>query len=217
MTIQLADRLVIKPEGLLKNVLVEVDKLIFPADFYVINMENDQSNTSSEILLSRPFLITANTKIEVRSGLLTMEFDGEIVKFDVYKPMEHPYSMSYVNCVNTFEPSVDEHDSSNKFYRNLNVETVKAREMDIASNVDSRSSCKELTENLNSMHFQSKKFSSISQVPNLEIKLPPDKLINKDDVLLENTKDLHDQKIPQKEVLSWTERKKWREYFSQCL
>ncbi|KAL4312393.1 hypothetical protein GQ457_01G017260 [Hibiscus cannabinus] len=215
--IQLADRSVINPEGLLENVLVEVDKLIFPADFYIINMENDQSNTSSDILLGRPFLSTANTEIEVRSGLLTMEFDGEKVKFDVYKPMEHPSSMPNVNCVNTFEPSVDKHDSSDKLYRNLNVETVKEREMDITSNVDSRPSCKELSENLNFMLCQSKKFSSISQVPNLDIKLSPDKLFNKDDILPENTKDLHDHKVSQKEVLSWTKRKKWREYFSQCL
>ncbi|KAK8636607.1 hypothetical protein V6N13_124349 [Hibiscus sabdariffa] len=168
VTIQLADRSIINPEGLLENVLVEVDKLIFPTDFYVINMENDQSNTSSKILLGCPFLSTENTEIEVRSGLLTMEFDGEIVKFDFYKAMEHPYSMPNVSCVNTFKPFVDEydkHDFSDKLYRNLNVETVKAREMDIASNVDSRSSCKELSENLNLMLSQSKNFSSILQVP----------------------------------------------------
>ncbi|KAK8685464.1 hypothetical protein V6N13_041465 [Hibiscus sabdariffa] len=63
VTIQLVDRSVINSEGLLENVLVEVDKLIFPADFYVINMENDQSNTSSEVLLGHPFLSTANTRI----------------------------------------------------------------------------------------------------------------------------------------------------------
>ncbi|KAL4334961.1 hypothetical protein GQ457_07G011140 [Hibiscus cannabinus] len=156
VTLQLADRSVINLEGLLENVLLEVDELIFPADFYVINMENDQSNTSSEILLRCPFLSTTNANIEVRSGLLTMEFDGEIVKFDVYMSMEHPYSMPSVNCVNTFEPSIDEHSSSDKFYRNLNVETVKASEMDIASNVDSRSACKEISENLNFMFFNPK-------------------------------------------------------------
>ncbi|KAL4325493.1 hypothetical protein GQ457_11G029270 [Hibiscus cannabinus] len=124
-------------------------------------MENDQSNTSSEILLGRLFISTTNTKIEVRSGLLTMEFDDEIVKFDVYKVMEHIYSMPNVNCANTFEPSVneyDKHDSFDKFYRNLNVETVKAREMDTASNVDSRSSCKELSEKLNFMLFNLKNY-----------------------------------------------------------
>ncbi|KAL4332239.1 hypothetical protein GQ457_07G001400 [Hibiscus cannabinus] len=74
VTIQLADRSVIYPEGLLENVLVEVEDLIFPADFYVIKMEQDRPNTSSEILLGRPFFLgTANTKIEVRSGLLSMD------------------------------------------------------------------------------------------------------------------------------------------------
>ncbi|KAG8478028.1 hypothetical protein CXB51_027835 [Gossypium anomalum] len=65
VTIQLADRSIIYPEGVLENILVKVNELIFPADFYVIDMENDRSNTSSEILLGRPFLSTANTKIDV--------------------------------------------------------------------------------------------------------------------------------------------------------
>ncbi|KAK8676299.1 hypothetical protein V6N13_034350 [Hibiscus sabdariffa] len=87
VTIQLADRSIIYPEGVLENVLVKVNELIFPADFYVIDMENDRSNSSPKILLGPPFLSTANIKIEVRSGLLTMEFDGEDVKFNVYKAM----------------------------------------------------------------------------------------------------------------------------------
>ncbi|KAK9017028.1 hypothetical protein V6N11_079515 [Hibiscus sabdariffa] len=51
-------------EGVLENVLVKVNELIFPVDFYVIDMENDRTNTSPEILLGRPFLGTADTKIE---------------------------------------------------------------------------------------------------------------------------------------------------------
>ncbi|GMJ01879.1 hypothetical protein HRI_003857100 [Hibiscus trionum] len=76
VTVQLADRSIIYPEGVLENVLVHVKNLIFPADFYIIDMENDRSNNRSEILLGRPFLSTAHTKIDVRDGILTMEFDG---------------------------------------------------------------------------------------------------------------------------------------------
>ncbi|KAK8997292.1 hypothetical protein V6N11_020774 [Hibiscus sabdariffa] len=108
VTVQLADRSVIYPEGVLENVLVKVSELIFPADFYVIDMEDDHSHSSPEILLGRPFLSTANTKIEVRSGVLTMEFDGEIAKFNVYKAMRHPENIQNVNFVAIFEPAVDE-------------------------------------------------------------------------------------------------------------
>ncbi|XP_040964562.1 uncharacterized protein [Gossypium hirsutum] len=70
--IQLADRSVVYPEGLLEDVLVKVNELVFPVDFYIINMEDDNSTNSSDILLGRPFLSTASAKIDIRSGTLTM-------------------------------------------------------------------------------------------------------------------------------------------------
>ncbi|XP_040948630.1 uncharacterized protein [Gossypium hirsutum] len=88
--IQLADRSVEHPEGVLEDVLVKVNELIFLADFYVIKMEEDSTPGSSDLLLGRPFLSTASTKIDVRSGTLTMDFDGEIVKFNVYDAISHP-------------------------------------------------------------------------------------------------------------------------------
>ncbi|XP_052483050.1 uncharacterized protein LOC128036182 [Gossypium raimondii] len=91
--IQLADRSVVYPEGLLEDVLVKVNELVFPVDIYIINMEDDNSTKLSDILLGRPFLSTASAKIDVRSGTLTMEFDGEIVKFNVYEAMSHPKSL----------------------------------------------------------------------------------------------------------------------------
>ncbi|XP_017622191.1 uncharacterized protein LOC108466378 [Gossypium arboreum] len=57
--IQLADRSVVHPEGVLEDVLVKVNELIFFADFYIIDMQDDNSANLSEILLGRPFLSTA--------------------------------------------------------------------------------------------------------------------------------------------------------------
>ncbi|KAK8511906.1 hypothetical protein V6N12_074596 [Hibiscus sabdariffa] len=104
VTVQLADRSVIHPEGVLENVLVKVNELIFPADFYVIDMENDRTNSSPEILLGRPFLSTSHTKIDANSGILTMEFDGEVVKFDVYKAMKYPNRVESINFVGVIKP-----------------------------------------------------------------------------------------------------------------
>ncbi|KAK8990900.1 hypothetical protein V6N11_028856 [Hibiscus sabdariffa] len=89
VTVQLADRSVIHPEGVLENVLVKVNELIFPADFYVIDMENDRMNTSPEILLGRPFLSTSHTKIDANSGILTIEFDGEAPKIELKQLPDH--------------------------------------------------------------------------------------------------------------------------------
>ncbi|XP_068307416.1 uncharacterized protein [Pyrus communis] len=57
--------------------VVKVNHLIFPADFYVLEMEESNHAPSLPILLGRPFMKTARTKIDVFNGTLTMEFDGE--------------------------------------------------------------------------------------------------------------------------------------------
>ncbi|CAN6576796.1 unnamed protein product [Malus baccata var. baccata] len=57
--------------------VVKVNHLIFPADFYVLEMDESDHAPSLPILLGRPFMKTARTKIDVFNGTLTMEFDGE--------------------------------------------------------------------------------------------------------------------------------------------
>lgn len=42
--IQLADRSIIYPQSVLKDVLVQVDGLVFSADFYIIGMKEDKVN-----------------------------------------------------------------------------------------------------------------------------------------------------------------------------
>ncbi|CAN6562539.1 unnamed protein product [Malus baccata var. baccata] len=70
--------------------VVQVDNLIFPADFYVLEMENSPNVTPLPILLGRPFMKTARTKIDVFKGTLTMEFDGEIINFKISEAMKFP-------------------------------------------------------------------------------------------------------------------------------
>ncbi|CAN6715724.1 unnamed protein product [Malus baccata var. baccata] len=88
--IQLADRSNAYPKGVLEDVLVQVNHLIFPADFYVLDMEDSVHSTSLPILLGRPFMKTARTKIDVYKGTLTMEFDGEVINFNISKTMRYP-------------------------------------------------------------------------------------------------------------------------------
>lgn len=57
---------------------MQVNKLVFHADLYVLDMDNDSSLIPAPILLGRPFLSTSQTKIDVHGGTLTMEFDGRI-------------------------------------------------------------------------------------------------------------------------------------------
>lgn len=69
--LQLADRSSIYPDGVLEDVLVQVNELVFPADFYVMNMGDVCHDIP--ILLCKPFLKPASTKIDVHGGALTLE------------------------------------------------------------------------------------------------------------------------------------------------
>lgn len=110
--IQLAYRSVVYPEGVLEDVLTQVDNLIFSADVYVLHMEDDKLSNSSDLLLGRSFHSTTKIKIYIHDGTLTMEFDGEVMKFNIYDAMIYLSDVSYVY-------SVDVIDSTNKKCFNL--------------------------------------------------------------------------------------------------
>ena len=80
VVIQLADRSNIYLRGVVEDVLVQVNELVFPADFYIIDMEDVAFCNPTPILLGRPFLKTARAMINVHDGILTMELDGVAVK-----------------------------------------------------------------------------------------------------------------------------------------
>ncbi|XP_073153124.1 uncharacterized protein [Henckelia pumila] len=99
IVIQMADRSTIFPRGLLEDVLVQVGELVFPADFYILDMNKNELN--SPILLGRPFLKTSKSVIDVDNGTLTMEFDGKIAKFNIFDALKNSVCESVVNILAT--------------------------------------------------------------------------------------------------------------------
>ena len=63
--IQLTDSSNTYPRGVIEDVLVRINELVFSLDFYVIDMEDEMSSNPTPILLGRPFLKTTRTKIDV--------------------------------------------------------------------------------------------------------------------------------------------------------
>ena len=92
--------------GVVEEVLVNVGDLTFPTDFYILTMEND--NGSVPILLGRHFLKTACTKINVETGLLTMEFEGNKIKFIIYDAMKQPSDNQSVYAIDVIENIVQD-------------------------------------------------------------------------------------------------------------
>nr|KAJ0208559.1 hypothetical protein LSAT_V11C500241780 [Lactuca sativa] len=99
MTIHLADKTVTHPRGICEDLLIKVDKLVFPADFMVLYTEEDHE---VPIILGRPFLNTACAIVDVRESKLTLrvgddlqftfpleeEFDGQIDLMESEKLLE---------------------------------------------------------------------------------------------------------------------------------
>jgi hypothetical protein len=64
MCVQLADSTIWYPEGIVKNLLVQVEDSFILADFVVLDMEGDLGIL---LILGRPFLRDAKAKIDVRA------------------------------------------------------------------------------------------------------------------------------------------------------
>ncbi|CAN6542267.1 unnamed protein product [Malus baccata var. baccata] len=124
VVIQLADRSNRYPKGLLEDVLVQVNELIFPADFFVLEMEHDSMLTALPLILRRPFLRTARTKIDVYDGTLTMEIDGENVKFRIFNAIRYPSDLESCLSINVFDYFV--HDCFNEGVGEDNLENASA-------------------------------------------------------------------------------------------
>ncbi|KAM1578705.1 hypothetical protein ACFX1Z_040231 [Malus domestica] len=101
--IQLADRSNAYPKGVLEDVLVQVDHLIFPADFYVLDMEDSTHSPPSPLLLGRPFMKTAQTKIDVAKGAVTMAFGGDMINFKVSESVENTNDVCSCCAINVIE------------------------------------------------------------------------------------------------------------------
>lgn len=103
MIIQLADRSNAYPRGVVEDVLVKVNELVFPVDFYILDMEDKSVPCSTPVLLWRPFLKTARTKIDVHEGTLTMEFDGELNRFNIFEAMRYPSDVQSIYAIDVVD------------------------------------------------------------------------------------------------------------------
>ncbi|XP_073019377.1 uncharacterized protein [Primulina eburnea] len=91
ISLQLAVRSIKYPRGAIEDVLVQVDKFIFPVDFVVLDMEEDRE---IPLILGRPFLATGKALIDVQKGELVLRFYEESVIFNVFQSIKYPNDTS---------------------------------------------------------------------------------------------------------------------------
>ncbi|XP_073119742.1 uncharacterized protein [Henckelia pumila] len=85
MSFQLADRSLKYPRGIIEDVLVKVDKFIFPVDFVVLDMEED---LDMPLIMGRPFLETGKALIDVQKRELLLRVGEEKISFDVFNALK---------------------------------------------------------------------------------------------------------------------------------
>ncbi|GKD66604.1 retrovirus-related pol polyprotein from transposon 17.6 [Tanacetum coccineum] len=88
ISIQLADRSIKYPIGVCKNLLVKINKFIFPVDFVVLVTDEDEL---VPIIFGRSFLATARAVIDVHEGKLSLRVRKETVTFNIGKLMKSAY------------------------------------------------------------------------------------------------------------------------------
>ncbi|GJZ63368.1 reverse transcriptase domain-containing protein [Tanacetum coccineum] len=89
MSVRLADRSFQYPVGIAKNMLVEVGKFTFPADFVILEMEED---SKVPLILGRPFIHTTDAVIRVKQKQLNLGVGTERMIFNIDYAMKHSNS-----------------------------------------------------------------------------------------------------------------------------
>ncbi|GJU61851.1 phospholipase-like protein [Tanacetum coccineum] len=115
MLVEMADMTKRVPIGIVENILVKIDKFLFPSDFMVIDMLNLRNET---MILRRPFLATIHAEIDVFNKEISLGIGDDMVIFDMDKKIHNfttPVGKVYmVNSIHNDESSTSSNAPSNK-------------------------------------------------------------------------------------------------------
>ncbi|XP_022875771.1 uncharacterized protein LOC111394247 [Olea europaea var. sylvestris] len=82
VSLQLADRSIKHPRGICEDILVKVDKFIFPANFIILDMEEDRGVS---FILGGPFLAMGRALIDVQKCQLILRLNEEEPTINIFR------------------------------------------------------------------------------------------------------------------------------------
>nr|GEW13407.1 DNA-directed DNA polymerase [Tanacetum cinerariifolium] len=108
MTLELADRLISHPVGVVEDVFVKVGAFHFLADFVVVDFDADPR---VPLILERSFLKTGRALIDVYEGELTLRVDKESVTFNLDQTLRYSanYDAMSVNRIDLIDVACEEY------------------------------------------------------------------------------------------------------------
>jgi len=90
VTLLLASSFVKVPRAIVEDVLVQVDKFIYPVDFIVLDTQPVEACNSFPVILGRPFLATSNALINCRNGLMKLSFGNMTLEMNIFNICKQP-------------------------------------------------------------------------------------------------------------------------------
>ncbi|XP_070005540.1 uncharacterized protein [Nicotiana sylvestris] len=109
MLLQLVDRTVKRPSRILDDVLVQVGKFVFPADFVILDCQVDKE---IPIILGRPFLTTRRALIGCETGELKIILNNEEITFNVQKSIRRPSEFANYSLIDVVDVILEEEDET---------------------------------------------------------------------------------------------------------
>ncbi|GJW14646.1 ribonuclease H-like domain-containing protein [Tanacetum coccineum] len=121
MLIEVADMTKKAPLGVVENILVGIDKFLFPSDFVIINRTPNET-----IILGRPFLATIHAKIHVFNKEISLGVGNDRIMFDMEKKdpnfMIPTEKILMMNSISNNEPSFPPGNPSSKSLKTDNLQ-----------------------------------------------------------------------------------------------
>ncbi|XP_057953086.1 uncharacterized protein LOC131147600 [Malania oleifera] len=110
MTLELADRSIRIPKGVVEDVLVQVDKFFYPIDSVVLDTQQVVTkNSHIPIILGKPFLATSNANIQCRNGLMKISFGNMTAEHNIFNVLKQVGDDGDVFEANSIDVILQEH------------------------------------------------------------------------------------------------------------
>ncbi|XP_070052838.1 uncharacterized protein [Nicotiana tomentosiformis] len=107
MRLQMADHSIKRPLGIVDDVLVKVGKFFLPADFVILDCDDDKE---IPIILGRSFLATGRALMDSERNEIKFRVNNEEVTFQASKGMKLPHayeSISAIDVVDKVEDAIE--------------------------------------------------------------------------------------------------------------
>uniref|UniRef100_A0A2N9G5G7 Aspartic peptidase DDI1-type domain-containing protein n=1 Tax=Fagus sylvatica TaxID=28930 RepID=A0A2N9G5G7_FAGSY len=185
-TLQLADRSVRKPKGVVKDVLIKVENFYYPVDFIILDIEPTlHPSANIPIILGRPFLTIANTLINCRNERMKITFGSMTAEFNIFNVNSQQLvdeECEYMNFIAEAPQEEFDNHCYLDLFETLPVDSIVSNELKPAAKIfDSSSSLdslqileeEQVVVTKNPLRSKKKSLLAYSDVPKLRLKKTP--------------------------------------------